>query len=271
MPELPEVETTRKGISSYVVGESVKDIIIRERRLRWLIPINLRRLLKNQRIEKLTRRAKYLLFQTKKGCLILHLGMSGSLRVIKNNQPHVKHDHVDFIFESGNLLRFHDPRKFGSILWTNQDPMTHKLIAHLGLEPLSNGFSTDYLYTKSRKRSSSIKSFIMNNRIVVGIGNIYANEALFLSGINPKLKANKISRVRYGKLVISIKTILSKAIDKGGTTLRDFINSDGMPGYFSNELKIYNRTGESCIQCKRKIKMTRQNQRSTFYCSFCQT
>ena len=157
MPELPEVETTRKGISPYVVGSCIKDIIIRERRLRWLIPTNLERSLKNQRIEKITRRAKYLLFKTKKGFLIIHLGMSGSLRVIKNNEPHIKHDHVDFIFESGYLLRFHDPRKFGSILWTNQDPMTHRLIAHLGPEPLSNEFNTDYLYTESRKRSLSIK------------------------------------------------------------------------------------------------------------------
>ena len=271
MPELPEVETTRKGISPYVVGSCIKNIIIRERRLRWLIPKNLERLLKNQRIEKITRRAKYLLFKTKKGFLIIHLGMSGSLRVIKNNEPPIKHDHVDFIFESGYLLRFHDPRKFGSILWTNQDPMTHRLIAHLGPEPLSNEFNTDYLYTESRKRSLSIKSFIMNNSIVVGIGNIYANEALFLSGINPKLKANKISKLRYRKLIRSIETILSKAIDKGGTTLRDFVNGNGMPGYFSNELKIYNRAGESCIECKRKIKMIRQNQRSTFYCAFCQT
>ena len=271
MPELPEVETTKKGISSHVVGKRVNDIIIRERKLRWLIPLNLKKSLKNQYIKKLTRRAKYLLFHTDNGCLIIHLGMSGSLRLVKKDRPHVKHDHVDFIFESKYLLRFHDPRKFGSILWTNKNPNIHRLIAHLGPEPLEDEFNADYLYAKSKNRSVSIKAFIMNSYIVVGVGNIYANEALFLSGINPKCKVNRISRMRYKKLVASIKTILSKAIDMGGTTLRDFVNSDGVPGYFTNELKVYNYAGKPCPQCKNKIRVIKQNQRSTFYCTSCQT
>ena len=271
MPELPEVETIKQAISPHIIGKRVNEIVIRERKLRWLIPINLKKYIKNQYIKKITRRAKYLLFHTDNGCLIIHLGMSGSLRLTKENQPHVKHDHVDFIFESGHLLRFHDPRKFGSILWTNKDPSDHKLIIHLGVEPLENNFNADYLYIKSKKHSTSIKSFIMNSRIVVGIGNIYANEVLFLSGINPKCKVNRISKLRYKKLITSIKTVLLKAISKGGTTLNDFVNSDGTPGYFKNELKVYGRTGELCVRCKNKIKVIKQNQRSTFYCAFCQT
>jgi formamidopyrimidine-DNA glycosylase len=271
MPELPEVETTRKGIAPYVVGEVVKDIIIRQRQLRWPIPATLKRSLKNQLIRKLRRRAKYLLFYTDKGCMILHLGMSGSLRIINDKQTHEKHDHVDIIFESNHLLRFRDPRKFGSILWTKNDPLDHKLIHHLGPEPLSDEFNTDYLYARSRKRKQAIKVFIMNSPIVVGVGNIYASEALFRAGIKPTQKAGSVSKTRYEKLVIEIKSVLAEAIEKGGTTLRDFFNGDGKPGYFSQELQVYNREGESCKKCKRKIKMIRLGQRSTFYCSHCQS
>jgi formamidopyrimidine-DNA glycosylase len=271
MPELPEVETTRKGITPYVVGEVVKDIIIRQRQLRWPIPATLKRSLKNQLIQKLRRRAKYLLFYTDNGCIILHLGMSGSLRVLDNKTPHEKHDHVDIIFESGHILRFRDPRKFGSILWTKNDPLDHKLIHHLGPEPLSNEFNTDYLYARSRKRTQSIKVFIMNSSIVVGVGNIYASEALFRAGIKPARKAGSMSKARYEKLVIEIKSVLTEAIKKGGTTLRDFFNGDGKPGYFSQELQVYNREGKPCKKCKRKIKMVRLGQRSTFYCLHCQS
>jgi formamidopyrimidine-DNA glycosylase len=270
VPELPEVETTRKGIAPYVVGETVKDIIIRERNLRWPIPTSLKRSLKNQLIRKLRRRAKYLLFYTDKGCLILHLGMSGSLRVIDNQQAHEKHDHVDIVFESGHSLRYRDPRKFGSILWTKDDPLEHKLIKHLGPEPLSDEFNTDYLYARSRKRTQAIKTFIMDSRIAVGVGNIYANEALFLAGIKPNQKAGKVSKARYEKLIIAIKDVLTRAIKKGGTTLRDFINGEGKPGYFRNELQVYDREGEPCNYCKTTIKMVRLGQRSTFYCSNCQ-
>ena len=271
MPELPEVETTRRGIAPYVVGETVKDIIIRERNLRWPIPVALKRSLKNQLIRKLKRRAKYLLFYTEKGCMILHLGMSGNLRVLNNNTPHDKHDHVDIIFESGYFLRFHDPRKFGSIHWTKEDPLEHKLINHLGPEPLSDDFNSEYLYSKSRKRTQAIKTIIMDSRIVVGVGNIYASEALFRAGIKPTAKAGKVSKARYESLVTEIKNVLSEAIEKGGTTLRDFLNGDGKPGYFSQELNVYNREGEACKKCKKKIKMIRLGQRSTFFCTSCQS
>ena len=270
MPELPEVETTKKGIAPYVVGETVKDIIVRQRQLRWPIPATLKRSFKDQLIRKLRRRAKYLLFYTDNGCMILHLGMSGSLRVINDNTPHEKHDHVDIVFESGYLLRFRDPRKFGSIHWTKDDPLDHKLINHLGPEPLSEEFNTDYLYDRSRKRSQAIKTFIMDSRIVVGVGNIYASEALFRAGIKPTQKTGKVSKARYEKLVNEIKNVLSESIEKGGTTLRDFLNGDGKPGYFSQELNVYNREGEPCNKCKKKIKMIRLGQRSTFYCSNCQ-
>ncbi len=270
MPELPEVETTCKGIAPYVVGKVVKDIIIRERQLRWPIPSTLKRSLKNQSIRKLKRRAKYLLFYTDNGCMILHLGMSGNLRVLDKQIPHEKHDHVDILFESGHLLRYHDPRKFGSILWSKDDPLDHKLINHLGPEPLSADFHTAYLYARSRKRTRAIKTFIMDSRIVVGVGNIYASEALFRAGIKPNQKAGKVSKVCYGLLVKEIKDVLSEAIEKGGTTLRDFFNSDGKPGYFSQELNVYDREGEPCNKCKHKIKMIRLGQRSTFYCSHCQ-
>lgn len=270
MPELPEVETTRKGIAPYVVGELVTDVITRERQLRWPIPTSLKRSLKNKTIRKLRRRAKYLLFYTDNGCMILHLGMSGSLRVVDNKQAPVKHDHVDIIFESGRVLRFRDPRKFGSILWTKDDPMGHKLIKHLGPEPLSADFQTDYLYSRSRKRTKAIKTFIMDSCIVVGVGNIYANEALYRAGIKPTLQAGKVSKARYEILIIEIKKVLSEAINKGGTTLRDFINGEGKPGYFKNELQVYDRAGKPCNYCETPIKMIRQGQRSTFYCTKCQ-
>lgn len=270
MPELPEVETTRKGIAPYVVGETIEDIIIRERKLRWPIPASFKRTFKHQLIHKLRRRAKYLLFYTDKACILLHLGMSGSLRIVDNNTPHEKHDHVDLIFSSGRILRFRDPRKFGSLLFTKDDPLTHKLISHLGPEPLNDEFDTEYLYTRSRKRTQVIKTLIMDSRIVVGVGNIYANEALFKAGINPKQKAGRVSKARYEKLVNAIKTVLSSAIEKGGTTLRDFINGEGKPGYFRNELQVYDRAGEPCVKCKSPIKLIKLGQRSSFYCSHCQ-
>lgn len=270
MPELPEVETTRKGIAPYVVGKVVKDIIIRERQLRWPIPTTLKRSLKNQLIRKLRRRAKYLLFYTDNGCMILHLGMSGSLRVIDEKQAPEKHDHVDIIFETGRTLRFRDPRKFGSILWTKDDPMEHKLIKHLGPEPLSDDFQADYLYARSRKRTKAIKTFIMDSCIVVGVGNIYASEALYHAGIKPTQRAGKVSKAKYERLTIEIKNVLAHAIKKGGTTLRDFINGEGKPGYFKNELQVYDRAGDPCNCCKTPIKIIRQGQRSTFYCTKCQ-
>ena len=271
MPELPEVEITCQGISPFVVGQTVKEIIIRERQLRWPIPIALKRSLKNKIIIKLNRRAKYLLFYTDNGCMIIHLGMSGSLRIVKDVEPPERHDHVDIIFKSGHTLRYRDPRKFGSILWTKHDPMKHMLLSHLGPEPLTHEFQADYLYALSRKRTKPIKNFIMDSRIVVGIGNIYANEALYHAGIRPTQKAGKISKIRYKRLIVEIKNVLSHAIKKGGTTIRDFINGEGKPGYFKNELQVYNKAGHPCNSCKTPITIIRLGQRSTFYCVNCQT
>lgn len=270
MPELPEVETTRIGIAPHVLGETVKDVIIRDGRLRWPIPKQLRKTLAGASICNLSRRGKYLLFHTETGCMILHLGMSGSLRILTGEIPPEKHDHVDFIFASGSRLRFRDPRRFGCILWTAGDPLQHDLLSCLGPEPLSEDMNGDYLFQKSRKRTQSIKTFIMDSRTVVGVGNIYANETLFAAGIHPKRKAGRITRERYGKLAASIKDVLKKALAKGGTTLRDFVNGLGEPGYFRHDLQVYDRAGELCCKCKSHIKVQRLGQRSTFYCPTCQ-
>lgn len=270
MPELPEVETTRKGIAPYVTGETVSNIIVRERKLRWPVPTDINSRLKHRLIQKLNRRAKYLLFYTDNGCLIVHLGMSGSLRIINDRRPPEQHDHIDLVFASGRTLRFRDPRKFGCLLWTDGDPMHHRLINRLGVEPLNAEFNSNYIYLKSRKRTQAIKTFIMDSRIVAGIGNIYANEALYLAGIHPGRKAGKLSEERYKTLVTSIKSVLRKAINKGGTTLRDFINGEGKPGYFRPELQVYDRVGGPCLKCKKPIRAIRLGQRSTFYCTACQ-
>lgn len=271
MPELPEVETTRIGIAPHVLGETISDVIIRERRLRWPVPGNLKQKLKGHSIRKLTRRGKYLIIHFDNGCMLLHLGMSGSLRILTTDTPAEKHDHADFVFKSGLRLRFRDPRRFGCILWTQDDPLRHELLASLGPEPLSDDLNGDYLFRKSRKRSQSIKTFLMDSRIMVGVGNIYANEALFAAGIHPNRKAGRITRERYGKLATAIKAVLKKALAKGGTTLRDFVNGNGEPGYFRMELQVYDRGGEPCKKCKTPIKVRRQGQRSTFYCPQCQT
>lgn len=270
MPELPEVETIRKGITPYVTGETVRDIIVRDQRLRWPVPQQLRSKLIGRTICAVTRRAKYIIFHTDQGCMLMHLGMSGSLRIITVNRPPDKHDHVDIVFASGISLRFHDPRRFGSIHWTNDDPLQHKLLRHLGPEPFDDDFDGEYLLRKSRKRTQSVKSFLMDSRIVTGIGNIYANEALFTAGIHPKRKAGNISKARYERLAAAIRQVLQQALAKGGTTLRDFVNGNGEPGYFRTELNVYERAGESCRHCKSKIKVIRTGQRSTFYCPSCQ-
>lgn len=271
MPELPEVETTRIGIAPHVLGKTVKDVIIRDSRLRWPIPGQIRKKLTGTSICKLSRRGKYLLFHTEKGCMILHLGMSGSLRILASDTPAEKHDHVDIIFASGFCLRFRDPRRFGCILWTEADPLHHDLLSSMGPEPLSDDLDGEYLFQKSRKRTQAIKTFIMNSHTVVGIGNIYANEALFAAGIHPMRKAGRITRERYGELAINIKDVLNKALAKGGTTLRDFVNGAGEPGYFRINLQVYDRAGEPCCKCKTQIKEKRIGQRSAFFCPTCQT
>ena len=270
MPELPEVETTRTGIAPHVVGETIEKVIIRDTRLRWPVPGQLKRIIAGRTVRRLSRRAKYLIFAFDNGCMLVHLGMSGNLRILTSPLKAEKHDHVDFVFTSGKILRFRDPRRFGCILWTEGDPLQHPLLVNLGPEPLGKDFNGEYLFHKSRGRSQSVKTFIMDSRIVVGVGNIYANEALFAAGIHPGRKAGNITRPRYQKLAGAIKEVLKKALAKGGTTLRDFVNGAGEPGYFRHELQVYDRAGEACIKCHAPIRVRRLGQRSTFYCPHCQ-
>ena len=270
MPELPEVETTRKGIAPYVVGETIKKIVVRQPQLRWRVPEKLQKNLSGATIHKLSRRAKYLLFYTDNGCLIMHLGMSGSLRLLTTSVTATKHDHVDLIFTSGSILRFRDPRRFGCMLWTDADPDEHRLLQDLGPEPLGKHFNADYLYTLSRGRKTAIKNFIMNSHIVVGVGNIYANEILYLSGIHPLRAAGRISKNNYKKITSATRQVLGDALKKGGTTLRDFVDSNGNPGYFRHELKVYGRAELPCLKCRCPVKSIRQGQRSTYYCPNCQ-
>jgi len=269
MPELPEVETSRRGIAPWVENQQVCEVIIRDRRLRWPVPIEIDQQLPGQEILSVRRRAKYLLFETAVGSAMLHLGMSGSVRIIDSDEPAAKHDHVDIRFSSGKALRFRDPRRFGSLLWTT-NPDEHELLRNLGPEPLSREFDGDYLWQKSRGRRVSIKQFIMNATIVVGVGNIYASEALFMARIHPKRAAGKFSAERMTRLSDAIKSVLELAIEAGGTTLRDFHGGDGEPGYFKQQLDVYGREGLPCADCKKPIKAIVLGQRSTFYCTQCQ-
>ena len=269
MPELPEVETTRRGIEPHVVGRKVTAVTIRDRRLRWPITQDLEQRLQGAQVLATRRRAKYLLIDFEDGSLLVHLGMSGSLRLASKSEEPRKHDHVDIALDSGLLLRYHDPRRFGSMHWL--DDASHMLLDHLGPEPLSAAFSADYLYRTSRKRSAPVKHFIMDAKVVVGVGNIYANEALFMAGIRPDRAANKISRVRYELLVETIKQVLATAIEVGGTTLRDFVGGDGKAGYFAQSLQVYGRAGELCKRCRdQQLKEIRQANRATVFCPNCQ-
>lgn len=270
MPELPEVETTRRGITPYIEGQTIKHVIIRQPRLRWPVPENLDQTLTGLRIQAVSRRAKYLLLTTDAGTLLLHLGMSGSLRIISNGQTAGKHDHIDFIFTDEIILRFNDPRRFGAVLWTTEPADRHPLLKNLGPEPLQGDFSGDLLYELSRNKKMPIKSFIMDSHIVVGVGNIYANEALFMAGIHPARQAGKISLSRYQKLAGCIQAILRQAIEQGGTTLRDFVNEAGKPGYFQQQLNVYGRVGLPCTRCQQILKEIRLANRSTVFCSDCQ-
>ena len=270
MPELPEVETTRRGIEPHIEKRQVSDVILRRSNLRWPITPALCEELPSQIIDSVSRRGKYLLLGTERGTVLIHLGMSGSLRIVDSKRAIAAHDHVDFVFNGGKILRYTDPRRFGCILWSSEPLDIHPLLASLGPEPLSDDFHSDYLFGSSRGRSAPIKNFIMDSKIVVGVGNIYANESLFLAGINPKRSAGKISKPRYEKLVQCIRRVLQKAIDVGGTTLKDFTNSDGEPGYFAQSLQVYGRAGEHCHTCRSTLKEIRQGQRSTVYCPKCQ-
>ena len=269
MPELPEVEITCRGISPYVVGHKVSSIVVRQPKLRWPIPESLCEL-EGEKIISVKRRAKYILLESANGTVILHLGMSGSLRIVDASLSPEKHDHIDIVFSTEKAIRLHDPRRFGAVLWTREDPLQHSLLDHLGPEPLSDIFDASLLYKASRKRKVAVKSFIMNARVVVGVGNIYASESLFMAGISPKIAAGRISLVRYKKLVEAIKLVLARSIEKGGTTLRDFVQAEGKPGYFQQQLNVYGRTGEDCTVCGSLIRQISQGQRSSFYCSYCQ-
>ncbi|MFL0801062.1 MAG: bifunctional DNA-formamidopyrimidine glycosylase/DNA-(apurinic or apyrimidinic site) lyase [Agarilytica sp.] len=270
MPELPEVETTRRGISPHIVQQKIKKVVVRNGRLRWPVDEQLPDLLKNRKLLDISRRGKYLLLQFTHGTVLWHLGMSGSLRIVPKQEKPKRHDHIDVEFSNKHVLRFHDPRRFGAVVWTEDDPNAHKLIHHLGPEPLTDVFDGDYCFKKSRKIKQSIKTWIMDSKVVVGVGNIYANESLFNAGIHPLKSANKVSLAKYQLLANEIKTVLSQAIERGGTTLRDFVGGDGKPGYFAQELNVYGRGGQPCVNCEKALLEKRLGQRSTVYCTQCQ-
>ena len=271
MPELPEVETTRRGIRPSLAGRQVTGMVLRERRLRWPIPRGLPARLAGQRILDVRRRAKYLLIDLERGTLIAHLGMSGSLRVLPAGTPPLTHDHYDLVLESGRCLRFNDPRRFGCLLWVTGDAGRHRLLANLGPEPLERGFDADYLAARARGRRVAVKQFLMDQRIVVGVGNIYASEALFRAGVDPRRAAGRVSAERLERVVAAVRDVLRAAIRHGGTTLRDYVNADGAPGYFSQDLCVYERVGQPCRRCGDAIRQVVQGQRSTYFCPTCQS
>jgi formamidopyrimidine-DNA glycosylase len=287
MPELPEVETTRKGLSPHIVGEQCLKLIVRNPNLRWPVPSDLAKTIEGRSLESLERRGKYLVFgfatisantqqgATNKGpdetfyCL-LHLGMSGSVKIVEPNEPVLKHDHIDLMFANNKIMRFNDPRRFGLFLGAGSKPLEHKLLAKIGPEPLSDNFDVDYLFKASRKRSIAIKQFIMDAKVVVGVGNIYANEALFMAGIRPTKSAMTVTKASYHQLVTAIKQVLAKAIAEGGTSLKNFTGADGKPGYFKQALNVYGRAGKPCVNCLQPLLETRMNNRATVYCRLCQ-
>ena len=267
MPELPEVETTKKGLEQLLTNKTITNVEIRNPNLRWIVDKSIKSKITNQVIRSFSRRGKYILFNLDKGHLMIHLGMSGNINVANIKEPLKRHDHFLLHFNS-EVMRFNDPRRFGSIFYLEN--LSHKLIDHLGVEPLEDSFHKNYLFKNSRNKTQNVKAFIMDSKIVVGVGNIYACESLFLTGISPKTKTNKISKQRYIYLTKNIKKVLTKAIKAGGTTLQDFAKVDGKPGYFSQELAVYGRENENCYNCNGKIRRIVQNQRSTFYCPKCQ-
>jgi len=271
VPELPEVETTRRGIAPRLEGVRVAGVTVHDRRLRWPVSAGLEDRLTGAVIEAVERRAKYLLLRTQRGTAIAHLGMSGSMRFVGPESGLRKHDHVEFRMDSGAILRFNDPRRFGCLLWTDADPSEHPLLAGLGPEPLGEQFTGANLYRQSSGRRVAIKQHIMNAGIVVGVGNIYASESLFRAGIHPLRAAGRISLARMELLVTAIRQVLNESIRFGGTTLRDFYSGEGKPGYFRNELRVYDRADQPCVNCGTLIRQRVVGQRSTFYCVRCQT
>lgn len=270
MPELPEVETTRRGIEPYLLHQTLTGAAVRQHRLRWPVPRALGKKISGQRIHAVQRRGKYLLLRLDKGTLMLHLGMSGSLRITPCDTVPEKHDHVDLQLAGGLCLRLRDPRRFGSLHWITGDPMQHPLLQQLGPEPLATEFDAAYLFDKSRKRRLAIKLFIMDSKVVTGVGNIYANEALFRAGIRPGRPAGRVTRKEYERLAEAIKEVLQAAIRSGGTTLQDFTNGEGKPGYFRQQLQVYDRADEPCNICGAPIKRIVMGQRATYYCPHCQ-
>jgi len=269
MPELPEVETSKRGITPHIINQPVCDVILRHTQLRWPIPQDLLTHIKNEKVISLERRAKYILINFSTGTLLIHLGMSGNLRICPLNSAPQKHDHADFIF-THCLLRFTDPRRFGAILWLGRHPESSSLLNKLGPEPLDDKFNSRYLYTLAKGRKIPVKQFIMDQKVVTGVGNIYATEALFMVGINPTRSAGNISLKRYQLLVEAIKEILTQAIKQGGTTLKDFVGSDGKPGYFQQTLHVYGKAGEECPNCETALKTVKLAARTTVYCPQCQ-
>ena len=271
MPELPEVETTRLGITPKILNQPIHAVIVRQPLLRWPVTSSMSSELPGLRFHTIERRGKYLLLKTTKDVLLIHLGMSGSLRIVSSNQLPAKHDHIDIVFKKGITLRYTDPRRFGCMLWIKEPVSAHPLLKNLGPEPLSEIFDGRYLKKRSLGKQTAIKNYIMDSAIVVGVGNIYANESLFNAGIRPSRKAGNISVNKFQILAEQIKIVLSHAINVGGTTLRDFTDSDGKPGYFKQSLKVYGRGGKPCLVCNRILSEIRIGQRSTVFCSCCQT
>jgi formamidopyrimidine-DNA glycosylase len=270
MPELPEVETTRQGILPYLKNQRIVDLTIRQRQLRYPVPARLAHELTGQVVVDVGRRGKYLLLACETGTVIIHLGMSGSLRIVAADTAAAKHDHVDICLANGVCLRLRDPRRFGLMLWTRRDPLQHRLLRDLGPEPLAPDFNGDYLFQRSRRRRQAIKPFIMDSHCVVGVGNIYASEALFRSGIHPGRAAGRIALTRYNDLADASKQVLLQAISQGGTTLRDFYYGNDQPGYFSQSLQVYGREGLPCLVCATAIRQCRLGQRASYYCPVCQ-
>lgn len=270
MPELPEVETVRRGIAPHLIGQQVVQVVVRQPRLRWLVPEELATALSGQIVQRVERRAKYLLLYTEVGTAIFHLGMTGRLRILSVDTPYAKHDHVDLTLANGRCLRFNDSRRFGALLWTTEPPEQHPLLQALGPEPLGQAFSGAWLYQRAQGRAIAVKPFIMDNHTVVGVGNIYASESLFASGINPLRPAGQVTLVEYEKLAQTIRDVLGEAIRQGGTTLRDFFGGDGEPGYFKQQLCVYDRYRLPCCACGAPIDRCRLGQRSTYYCPRCQ-
>jgi len=269
VPELPEVETTCRGIRPHLLGQQIQRVSVYESRLRWPIPDAIQQLTKAP-LTRIDRRAKYLLIGNKLGHAIVHLGMSGSLRIVSDGSERRKHDHVELETVEGVILRYHDPRRFGCWLWQYENEPEHKLLSKLGPEPFDDAFNAERLHRMSRKKKQSTKQFIMDNAVVVGVGNIYASEALFLAGLRPGVAAGKLTRAACETLKLRIQEVLKQAIEQGGTTLRDFVNTDGQPGYFAQSLAVYGRAGEPCTVCETPIRSVTLGQRSSFYCPNCQ-